>query len=119
MSLIIPVKPAFCSAPKAKGLDPGRRMSQYGHSAWRIQDGYLSGVPFAIAQTTDGYLWIGTESGLQRFHGVRLVSWAPPGRTRLEQTVRSTKRFGLADRHGRSDPDLDGARQAALLLILT
>ena len=42
---------------------------------WRIQDGYLSALPEAIAQTQDGYLWIGTEAGLVRFDGVRFVPW--------------------------------------------
>jgi PAS domain S-box-containing protein len=35
-------------------------------------------MPNAIAQTTDGYLWIGTQAGLTRFDGVRFVSWRPP-----------------------------------------
>ena len=55
-------------------------MSQYGHSVWRLQDGFLNGRPYAIAQTTDGYLWIGTQNGLVRFDGVRFVPWVPrPG----------------------------------------
>jgi len=44
---------------------------------WRIQDGYLPGPPEDIAQTTDGYLWIGTDAGLVRFDGIRFVPWAP------------------------------------------
>jgi len=43
---------------------------------WRIQDGYLQGPPEDIAQTRDGYLWIGTALGLLRFDGVRFVPWA-------------------------------------------
>jgi len=31
-----------------------------------------------MAQTTDGYLWIGTQAGLIHFDGVRFVSWQPP-----------------------------------------
>lgn len=56
-------------------LDPNVRISQYAHSAWRVQDGYFSGTPQAITQTTDGYLWIGTEGGLVRFDGVRFTPW--------------------------------------------
>ena len=41
-------------------LDPSRQISQYGHTAWRIEDGVFAGAPNVIAQTTDGYLWIGT-----------------------------------------------------------
>jgi signal transduction histidine kinase/ligand-binding sensor domain-containing protein len=61
----------------AWAVDPDKQISQYGHTAWRIQDGIFSGAPNAIAQTRDGYLWIGTENGLIRFDGVRFVPWAP------------------------------------------
>jgi len=67
-------------------LDPNRRITQYAHSAWRIQDGVFSGAPHAITQTTDGYLWIGTEGGLLRFDGVRFVPWTPPDKTKLPST---------------------------------
>jgi ligand-binding sensor domain-containing protein len=60
----------------AWSLDPDRHISQYGHTAWRIQDGFFDGPVRAITQTTDGYIWIGTEAGLFRFDGVRLVSWS-------------------------------------------
>ena len=29
-------------------VDPGRYISQYGHTAWRIQDGFLGGAANAI-----------------------------------------------------------------------
>ena len=64
--------------PEVAGLDHARKISQYGHRMWRIQDGYLSAPPEAIAQTQDGYLWIGTEAGLVRFDGVRFVPWTFP-----------------------------------------
>jgi signal transduction histidine kinase/ligand-binding sensor domain-containing protein len=57
--------------------EPDRSLSQYAHTAWRIQDGFLSGAPSAITQTTDGYVWIGTPAGLMRFDGVRFVVWNP------------------------------------------
>ena len=64
--------------PTALALDPGRRLSQYAHTAWRVRDGAFAGAPDAITQTTDGYLWIGTVAGLLRFDGVRFVPFAPP-----------------------------------------
>lgn len=67
----------------ALALDPSRQISQYGHTAWRTQDGDFSGTPHAITQTRDGYLWIGTEAGLVGFDGVRFVQWTPPAGKRL------------------------------------
>ena len=59
-------------------LNSDRDISQLAHTAWRIQDGAFRGAPNAVAQTKDGYLWIGTDGGLVRFDGVRFVSWRPP-----------------------------------------
>ena len=63
----------FFSTGSALALDPSHLLSQYGHTAWRIHDGYFGGAVVSIAQTADGYLWIGTENGLFRFDGVRFV----------------------------------------------
>jgi len=60
------------------GLNPDRQLSQYAHTAWRVQDALFDGAPFSVVQTADGYLWIGTSSGLLRFDGVQFVPWAPP-----------------------------------------
>ena len=65
-------------SPRVAGLDSSRKISQYGHNMWRIQDGHLPAPPDAIAQTADGYLWVGTPAGLVRFDGVRFVPWASP-----------------------------------------
>ena len=62
---------------RASGINPTHRISQYAHTAWRVQDGVFSGSPNAITQTRDGYLWIGTQVGLVRFDGFRFVPWAP------------------------------------------
>lgn len=67
----------FLCAP-ASALNPDRQLSQYAHSAWRIQDGFFDAEPTTITQTADGYIWVGTRSGLVRFDGVRFVPWTPP-----------------------------------------
>ena len=64
-------------------VNPTRHISQYAHTAWRIQDGVFSGAPNAITQTTDGYIWIGTQAGLLRFDGVRFAPWTFPNGKRL------------------------------------
>ena len=47
------------------------------HKAWTIREGFFKSKTLCIAQTPDGYLWIGTDSGLVRFDGVRIVEWQP------------------------------------------
>lgn len=64
-------------------LDPALDASQYVHTAWKIRDGFIRGRILALAQTPDGYLWLGTELGLFRFDGVRTVPWRAPSNQRL------------------------------------
>ena len=54
---------------------PGQQLTQYSHKAWRVQEGIFDAAPVSIAQTTDGFLWIGTENGLVRFDGADFESW--------------------------------------------
>jgi ligand-binding sensor domain-containing protein len=68
-------------------LDPHTRISQYGHSSWKIQDGYFGGEPVAVTQTTDGYLWVGTENGVYRFDGVQFVPWTSLSGERLPSNI--------------------------------
>lgn len=74
---------ALLLATPAAGLDPGTALTQYGHTAWRVREGYFAGPPTTLAQTRDGFLWIGTEAGLIRFDGVRFMPWEPPTGARL------------------------------------
>ena len=64
--------------PGVSALDPSLDISQYAHTAWTFRDGFSVGNIFAIAQTSDGYFWLGGEYGLFRFDGVRAVPWQPP-----------------------------------------
>jgi PAS domain S-box-containing protein len=66
-----------CS-PGAYALNPELDVSQYAHTVWRVRDGFTQGAILAIAQTPDGYLWLGTEFGLYRFDGVRAIPWHSP-----------------------------------------
>lgn len=62
----------------ALALDPSLDVSQYAHTAWKVREGFTKDTIYSITQTPDGYLWLGTESGLLRFDGVRAVPWQPP-----------------------------------------
>ena len=59
------VRPAGNSGP-----DPQRPIKQMRHASWNEASG-LSGIVYALAQTTDGFLWIGTTTSLYRFDGLK------------------------------------------------
>lgn len=59
-----------CFAGSAQGLNPNRAMSEYIRDRWDAQQGFPGGPVYAIAQTPDGYLWLGAEKGLVRFDGL-------------------------------------------------
>src|SRR5262245_32330737 len=46
------------------------------HTAWTARDG-LAGDASSLAQTADGFLWIGTSDGLYQFDGVRFEAYRP------------------------------------------
>ncbi|WP_202843441.1 sensor histidine kinase [Luteimonas saliphila] len=56
--------------------EPAPGLSGYGHFAWTLQDGAPADI-WAIAQSADGYLWLGTGFGLHRFDGVRFERFEP------------------------------------------
>jgi signal transduction histidine kinase/ligand-binding sensor domain-containing protein len=53
----------------AFALDPHKRLTQYSRKVWTQQHGLPQDTIRAIAQTADGYLWLGTDEGLARFDG--------------------------------------------------
>jgi signal transduction histidine kinase/ligand-binding sensor domain-containing protein len=68
---------AAARAGDARGLalETQFRLPELRHNAFRGKDGAPNGVR-ALAQTSDGFLWVGTETGLYRFDGVRFdASW--------------------------------------------
>ena len=76
IAIVVAVLVACCGCGFA--LNPSLDISQYGHHAWTVPDGFSLGNIYAIAQTPDGYLWLGGEFGLFRFDGLRSVAWQPP-----------------------------------------
>ncbi len=68
---------ALCGLQVAHAIDPAREVSQYIRDAWETEQGFPGGPVHAIAQTTDGYLWLGTEKGLVRFDGVAFRLFQP------------------------------------------
>ena len=54
-------------------LNPARALTQYTRTVWTQEHGLPQDTIRAIAQTKDGYLWLGTDEGLARFDGYDFV----------------------------------------------
>lgn len=65
-------------AYSAVGLSSRKAISEYVHDRWGAEAGFPGGPVYAMAQTPDGYLWIGTEKGLVRFDGITFSLLRPP-----------------------------------------
>ena len=52
-------------------------LPDYTVAVWASEKGLPPGDVFAIAQDLDGYLWLGTPTGLLRFDGTRVTPWKP------------------------------------------
>jgi signal transduction histidine kinase/ligand-binding sensor domain-containing protein len=63
-------------------LDRDRSVAQFYYTFWSEKDGAPSEIG-ALAQTQDGYLWIGSERGLFRFDGVHFEEYSPPSGVNL------------------------------------
>ena len=61
---------------RAAALHSDRSIAQFAHTAWGPKDSAPS-VVRALAQSTDGYLWLGTPDGLYRFDGVVFERYQP------------------------------------------
>ncbi len=52
-------------------LDPDKKINQYIHDSWGIEDGLPQDSVYIVLRTRDGYLWLGNHDGLIRFDGIR------------------------------------------------
>jgi len=59
----------FAALP-LRALDPSRAVTQYTLRHWTEEEGLPQNSVQAVAQTPDGYLWVGTQDGLARFDGL-------------------------------------------------
>jgi ligand-binding sensor domain-containing protein/signal transduction histidine kinase len=50
-------------------LEPSTPLANYGRQAWVMENGLPQNTVQALAQTRDGFIWLGTEVGLVRFDG--------------------------------------------------
>ena len=80
MMIALPCRSLFCQT--------STRL-QVGHDSWTFKEGAPTNVE-ALAQTGDGFLWLGTSGGLFRFDGVRFEAFnSPSGDRLLSNSVRA------------------------------
>ncbi len=60
-------------APLLHALNARKTLTQYTRTVWTQEHGLPQDTIRAIAQTNDGYLWLGTDEGLARFDGFEFV----------------------------------------------
>jgi signal transduction histidine kinase/ligand-binding sensor domain-containing protein len=59
----------ICSSAPARAVDPSTPLSDLSTQSWVLENGLPQNTVQALAQTQDGFLWVGTEAGLARFDG--------------------------------------------------
>ena len=55
--------------PGCYALQPTTPLADYGRQSWVMENGLPQNTVHALAQTPDGFVWLGTEVGLVRFDG--------------------------------------------------
>jgi ligand-binding sensor domain-containing protein len=114
----------------AAALDPTLSISQYSCRSWTRENGLPAEGINAIIQTSDGYLWLGTQKGLVRFDGMQFGSFELPDSpyyrnhviSSLSPSLREGLWFGLregalasySDRAGFAEPPPQAWLSAAL-----
>lgn len=65
----------LCCA-RLRAIDPQQPINQMHHTSWAGKEGVVGEV-LAIAQTKDGFIWLGTTGGLLRFDGSVFERYTP------------------------------------------
>ena len=61
----------LAAASPVLALNPNHQITQYVHRIWQTQPGLSHTSIYAVTQTRDGYLWLGTQNSVVRFDGIR------------------------------------------------
>ncbi|HEX4772494.1 MAG TPA: two-component regulator propeller domain-containing protein [Bryobacteraceae bacterium] len=87
----------FHVVPAHASLDPSEALTQYVRKTWGSDTGLSESSVMSIAQTPDGYLWVGTEGGLYRFDGTTFTRFDKQNTRALRTNVITAL---LVDRRG-------------------
>ncbi len=87
-SLGLTISFSFVGVSSVLALNPQKTISQYGHSIWIRENGLPANGVNAVLQSRDGYIWLGTSSGLFRFDGVTFEEVSTdPENPRLHEAI--------------------------------
>ena len=60
----------LCGASFAQAVEQSISLANYARQTWVMENGLPQNTVQALAQTRDGFIWLGTEAGLVRFDGL-------------------------------------------------
>lgn len=93
---IIAILLAVVTSGPVRAIDPTQSIDQMRRSSWTLKDGAPGNIR-ALAQGRDGFLWLGSSTGLYRFDGIRFDRILPDRddpRRSLQVTALLTARNG-------------------------
>jgi PAS domain S-box-containing protein len=77
----------FSMTDAAPALDPHKAITQYIHNVWGPESGIPTGNDMVFLQSRDGYVWIGSQTGLLRFDGVTFTPFNKKNAPGMKQTA--------------------------------
>jgi ligand-binding sensor domain-containing protein/signal transduction histidine kinase len=75
VSLLTTLESRAASGSEAKWPGTVQSLDQYSSRVWQTDEGLPNNRVSALAQTADGFLWVGTFEGLARFDGIEFTTY--------------------------------------------
>lgn len=79
----------FLPSQLPASLSVAKSISDFTHENWQSGQGLPQNSITSIAQTKEGYLWVGTEEGLARFDGIRFTVFDKQNSSLRSQVIRA------------------------------
>ncbi len=73
VAVVLALLVVFALPCKVSALDPTKSIADYVIRSWDEEQRLPHRLVYALHQSQDGYLWLGTQDGLVRFDGVRFT----------------------------------------------